>query len=210
MIGTFWLGVDQGGEGGHDGATTTSVDVHQQGDSIKDTHAQPAGEAAQVPKGPRLPSEVKALDCGSVGPYWESREAQRLLQPGVADEAKGQSTSEVDAQRAELGKQGQSNTLSSQAAGAREQADGHDGHVPGLVEDGDASYTAARGDLDLGNGYAGGSGLQNNMELTAEMLPPDVYGQPRKFVPSVPALRPTHVTSTIPNVAYAVVEGPAR
>ena len=60
-------------------------------------------------------------------------------------------------------------------------------------------------------GHAGqGSGLKTNMLLTADTLPPDVYGQPRRFVPTVPALRPDHVVSTVPNVAYAVVEGPAR
>jgi hypothetical protein len=57
---------------------------------------------------------------------------------------------------------------------------------------------------------AAGTGLKTNMLLTADTLPPDVYGQPRRFVPTVPALRPDHVVSTVPNVQYAVVEGPAR
>lgn len=61
-----------------------------------------------------------------------------------------------------------------------------------------------------GMGPEAGSGLKTNMLLTADTLPPDVYGQPRRFVPTVPALRPDHVVSTVPNVQYAVVEGPAR
>jgi hypothetical protein len=67
-------------------------------------------------------------------------------------------------------------------------------------------------DQQYGYGSAGvpGTGLKANMLLTADTLPPDVYGQPRRFVPTVPALRPDHVVSTVPNVQYAVVEGPAR
>merc|ERR1712216_975633 len=63
----------------------------------------------------------------------------------------------------------------------------------------------------LGKGSAmQGTGLKTNLLLTADTIPPDIYGQPRRVVPTVPALRPDYVSSTVPNVAYAVVEGPAR
>jgi hypothetical protein len=54
---------------------------------------------------------------------------------------------------------------------------------------------------------APGTGLKTNLLLTSDTIPPDIYGQPRRLVPTVPSLRPDFVSSTIPNVAYAVVEG---
>ena len=151
---------------------------------------------------------MKALDDGIVGQYWTSREAQQLLQTSAA--AAKQSTPVCGTSTAEDKASGDASEACKRDKPKMDQdRAGEDHEQP---NGGSAYATMAEAfprSIDMASRGAG-TGLQSNMELTAEMLPPDVYGQPRKFVPSVPALRPTHVTSTIPNVAYAVVEGPAR
>lgn len=96
------------------------------------------------------------------------------------------------------------------AAAATKEEPAPEGAYQSPEEENEGEYAEEYDAAYEGGGVPGGTGLKTNMLLSADTLPPDVYGQPRRFVPTVPALRPDHVVSTVPNVQYAVVEGPAR